>query len=64
MIWGKLKHLIPKITFLIYNIGWNWEMKHLSKFQNLPKQKHVLIVTVSVPHMANAMPIQMVKTAP
>ena len=21
-------HLIPKITFFIYNIGWNHEMKH------------------------------------
>ena len=24
---GKNLHLIPKITFFIYNIGWNREMK-------------------------------------
>ena len=25
---GENLHLIPKITFLIYNISWNREMKH------------------------------------
>ena len=28
MIWGENLHLIPKITFFDYNIGWNLEMKH------------------------------------
>ena len=28
---GENLPLIPKITFIIYNIGWNREMKHWSR---------------------------------
>ena len=62
MIWGKYLHLKSKITFFINNIGRNREMKHLKQTLILAIAKTVLIVTVSVQHMASTMPIHMVKT--
>ena len=61
---GKNLHLISKITFLFTIIFVEIEKRNIKANVNpcKSKKKPVIIVLVSVPHMANAMPIYMVKT--
>ena len=60
---GKNWHWIPKITFL-FTILVEIEKRIIKADVNpCHSKKTVLIVTVSIPHMTNAMPIHMVKTA-
>ena len=62
MIWVKSFHLIPKITFFILQYWLKSRNETLKQRLILAIANTVLILTVSVPHMANAMPIHMVKT--
>ena len=59
---GKNIHFIPKITFFL-QYWLKSRNETLKQTLILAIAKHVLIVKVSVPHMANAMPIHMVQTA-
>ena len=62
MIRGKNLHLIRVITFYLqYWLKSRNETLKQTLILAIAK-KNVLIVTVSVPHMANAIPIHMVKT--
>ena len=61
----KNLHLIPKITLKRFYLQYWLKSRNetLKQTSILAISKTVLIVTVSVPQMANAMPIHMVKTA-
>ena len=59
--WGKNLHLIPKFLFTILVEIEKWNIK--ADVYPCHCKKTVLILLVSVPHMANAMPIHMVKSA-
>ena len=63
MIFRKNSHLIPKITFFYLQYSLKSKNETLKQTLMLAIAKTVLIVAVSVPHTANAMPIDMVKTA-
>ena len=60
---GKTFDLIPKITFFNLQYWLKLRNETLKQTLILAIAKTGLIVTVSVSHMANAMPIHMVKTA-
>ena len=60
---GKNLHLIPKITFLFTILAEIEKQNIKANVNPCHSKKNVLIITVSVPHMANAMPIHMVETS-